>query len=163
MKCGIQIGLNNQENLLTHEIEYPRYRFCFEVNPDLVTECHQKSVVLFLFVFFFLLCHPLGQLYIVFGSKMAASGSQDCMLSLSYPARNREYFSQNSWQKFWDAAWLASIGHMPTPGPVNSLTSGLIVESVSLELYGSPNWKSGANGKEDWLLRRQPQMSAVII
>lgn len=52
MKCGIQIGLNNQENLLTHEIEYPRCRFCFEVNPDLVTECHQKSVVLFLFVCF---------------------------------------------------------------------------------------------------------------
>lgn len=48
------------------------------------------------FFSFFLLCHPLGQLPIVFGSKMQASRSQDCMLSQSYPARKRDCFSKNS-------------------------------------------------------------------
>lgn len=80
------------------------------------------------------------------------SQSQDCILSQSYLAKKRDYslptITSKSHEIHPDGL---STGHLPTPGPVNTSTPGLGVQSGAPEPLGSLTWKSGAVGKEGWV------------
>lgn len=88
-KIGIQIGLNNEEISLPHDPENSRHRSWFQGNHDPVIQTVFPGDWLFSPIF--LLCHPLGQLHIVFGSRMLASPRTTCFLN--YIWQGRLYFS----------------------------------------------------------------------